>query len=137
MNEQETKNLLRQFYNFMGTDIECSNADRKIDKFLDKQKAGWNNDKWLEQVSMPITKEQPKEVKEFEIVSFARTKSINELLNDNQASVKSGDLIIYSVRRLSDGEVFTIGDELLVGKIKSFLFDNSELKIEYEYKNLL
>lgn len=35
-----------------------------------------------------------------------------ELLNDNHKSVKSGEVLIHSVKRLSDGVVFTVGDKI-------------------------
>jgi len=42
--------------------------------------------------------------------SGALRYSLDRMLNDNVASLKSGDIEIYEVRRISDGEVFKVGD---------------------------
>lgn len=64
--------------------------------------------------------------------------SLNSLLNEG-TSVKSGDIKIHSVKRLSDGEVFTIGDRCKKGIITEFRIselhdESSMLVIEFDDK---
>jgi hypothetical protein len=49
--------------------------------------------------------------------------TLNDMLSDGK-SVKSGHYSIHSVRRLSDGEVFTVGDKINYGPIKDFFINN-------------
>ncbi len=60
---------------------------------------------------------------------------LNLLLNEG-VSVKSGDIKIHSVKRLSDDEVFTIGDRCKKGIITEFgiLELHDELAVEFDNK---
>jgi hypothetical protein len=79
------------------------------------------------------------EIKEYEILNFIGGSG--RIYNSDEVSnFEGGGPSIFSVKRLSDGEVFTIGDEIsniehpnmYKGKIKEFKIEDSELLVYYD-----
>lgn len=54
----------------------------------------------------------------------------------NGESVKNGAYLIHSVKRLSDGEIFTIGDETNSGIIESFKQFENRIIVNFDCTNL-
>lgn len=100
-----------------------------------------------------LASKQPKVVeKDYEILSFIRTGSSNYdgtifLLEDGSYSpsfkhsnlsldhcLNSGGFNIYSVKRLSDGEIFTIGDKINLSK-SEYSFPKNDVLLEIKVFN--
>lgn len=84
----------------------------------------------------PIKKE--KDIpKDWEIINYLDTDCTWCTMLIKEGEMKYHNYPIHSVKRLSDGEVFTVGDEIKNGKIKRFYIWETQMLIETDRCNSL